>query len=139
MKIVFDTNIWISAFIARGLCADLVELALAHQDNSLVSVAISRGIQTEVFRLLESKFCASPQQMDSVREVFRWIEEIPDSRWRPPQGFPDPDDAPIIGAALGAGVDLFITGDKALLELGAMEGMPIVNPREAYLRLRGLA
>jgi predicted nucleic acid-binding protein len=51
---------------------------------------------------------------------------------------PDPDDAWIIAAALNAGADLFVTGDKALLELGAVQGLPIIDPRTAYARLRGL-
>lgn len=57
----------------------------------------------------------------------------------PAAGVPDPDDAWIIAAALDAGTDLFVTGDKALLELGVIEGLPIVSPRAAYERLRGLA
>lgn len=56
----------------------------------------------------------------------------------PTAGVPDPDDAWIIAAALNAGADLFVTGDKALLELGAVQGLPIIDPRTAYERLRGL-
>jgi len=58
--------------------------------------------------------------------------------WISAQGFPDPDDAPILAAALAADAKLFVTGDKALLALGAVDDMAIVDPRTAYERLRGL-
>lgn len=40
----------------------------------------------------------------------------------------DPDDIPIISPALAAEADLFVTGDKALLELRLVHEMPVVSP-----------
>ena len=57
---------------------------------------------------------------------------------KPPADFPDPDDAPIVGAALAAGADLLVTCDRALLALACIEGLAIVTPREAYQNLLGL-
>lgn len=39
--------------------------------------------------------------------------------------------------ALAAGADLLVTGDRALLTLGTIEGLTLVKPREAYERLLG--
>ena len=58
---------------------------------------------------------------------------------QPSPGIPDPDDAWIIAAALAAGADWSVTGDKALLALGMVENLSIVDPRKAYMKLRGLA
>jgi len=56
----------------------------------------------------------------------------------PAAGIPEPDDAYIIAAALEARVDIFVTGDQVLLDLGCVGGMSILSPRQAYQRLRGL-
>jgi predicted nucleic acid-binding protein len=56
----------------------------------------------------------------------------------PAPDIPDPDDAWIIAAALAAGADWFVTGDRPLLALGGVADMPILDPRSAYMRLRGL-
>jgi hypothetical protein len=37
--------------------------------------------------------------------------------------------------ALAGGSDLFVTGDRALLDLGDVRGLPIVSPRDAWARL----
>ncbi len=42
---------------------------------------------------------------------------------------PDPDDLPILGCALGAAADVFVTGDKPLLDLNEVQNMPVVSPR----------
>jgi predicted nucleic acid-binding protein len=90
VKIFVDTNVWLSAFFGRGLCADLIDHLVHAAANTHVSEAS------------------------------------------------DPSDALILAAALAAGADLFVTGDKALLDLGEVQGMPILDVRTAYLRLRGL-
>jgi predicted nucleic acid-binding protein len=48
---------------------------------------------------------------------------------------PDPDDEPIVAAALSGKSDVFVTGDKALLELQCIEGMPIIAPRQLWEKL----
>ena len=44
---------------------------------------------------------------------------------------PDPDDDVVIGTAIAAKADLLVTGDKALLGVGAFEGGRIVSVAEA--------
>lgn len=41
-----------------------------------------------------------------------------------------PDDDYILAAAVNAGCDYLVTGDKDLLTLKKLEGMSIVTPRE---------
>ena len=42
---------------------------------------------------------------------------------------PDPDDEVILAAALAGKANVFVTGDKALLNLESVEGLPIITPR----------
>lgn len=62
------------------------------------------------------------------------------SRSSPPAGVDpaacrDPDDLPVLGAAVAGRADLLVTGDKDLLDLHRHEGIPIVTPRECYVRM----
>ena len=52
---------------------------------------------------------------------------------------PDPDDTPILAAAIAGRADLIVSGDKKhMLSLGQVEGIPIVTPAEALHRLHAL-
>lgn len=48
----------------------------------------------------------------------------------------DPDDNPILAAAIAGKADLIVSGDKGHMQsLGRVEGIRIVSPREALQRL----
>lgn len=138
MRVFFDTNVWIAALIARGLCADLVGVAMAAHDTHSLEVLTCPAVLAETQRLLREKFRASDAQLRAAQTMFQHISSVPDGSTAMPPGFPDADDWPIATSALAASVDLFVTGDKALLALEAIEGMPVLDPRSAYMKLRGL-
>ncbi len=73
-----------------------------------------------------------------AERLFRKHARIVPAADEPLADIPDPDDAWIIAAAVTAGSDLLVTGDKALLALDAVAGLPILDPRAAYLKIRGL-
>ncbi len=138
MRVFFDTNVWIASFIARGLCADLVGAAMAAHDGGSIKVLTCPAVVVETQRLLRDKFHANDAQWLATDTVFGRLAMVEDGAVDIPSDFPDPDDWPIIAAAFEAGADLFVTGDKALLDLGEVEGLPIIAPRVAFLKLRGL-
>ena len=138
MKLLFDSNVWVAAFGTRGLCERLVAHTIKLDDLAVVRLMICPAIRQEVIRILEAKFRLSAEELARATVVMDGVDNTPDGRWQPVGVFPDPDDVPIIGAALAAGADLFVTGDQALLELDRIEGLPIVTPRTAFLKLRGL-
>lgn len=137
MKLFLDSNVWISALATRGVCADLVREALRRIGLD-IEIVSSAQVRTEVRRVLADKFGVPRSELAAACEPLRYADELAPGPWEPPPGFPDPDDAPLIAAALAAQADLFVTGDRELLALGAVEGLAIVDPRTAYLRLRGL-
>ena len=139
MRVFFDTNVWIASFIARGLCADLVNTMMTAHDAGRMDVMVCPAVIAETKRLLLGKLHADDAQWRAAETVFSHITSVADGGVRMPSDFPDPDDWPIVSAALEAGADLFVTGDKALLALGHVEDLPVLDPRAAYLRLRGLA
>ncbi len=135
MKIFFDTNVWLSGMLGRGLCADL--LAAGVEDEA--ELLLDERVKQEFFRIAETKFQAGEGELALAGEFFAEACVVLPAAEAPIADVPDPDDAWILAAALDAGADWFVTGDKALLDLGQVDDLPIVSPREAYLRLRGLS
>ncbi len=70
-----------------------------------------------------------PSLPTSVRAIV--VEEIPKVDLSP-----DPDDNPVLAAAIAGGANLVGSGDKKhVLALGEVAGIPIVTARQALERL----
>lgn len=135
MKVFPDTNIWVSAFATHGLCETLVRQLLTLNQHGSVEIFTCPEVLAETRRILIGKFDATEDNMKLVDVAMSVAHSVASHVVL--QGIPDPDDAPIIAAALAAHADVFVTGDKALLELGTVEALPIIPPREMYERLQG--
>ncbi len=138
MRILLDTNVWVAGIASRGLCHDLVRHAITLHEKERACLLVCTTVEREILRILTEKIALSPDGLRKATTILHRLEFVADGDWQTPSDFPDPDDVPIIGAALGAGADLFVTGDKALLALSEFEGLPIRSPRDAYIALRGL-
>ena len=130
MRIVFDANVLVAAFAARGLCADLFEACLSSHE----CVATPR-ILAETEEALRRKVRLPAPRASAIR---RFLEEH--LRLVTPSAVEadacrDPDDLPVLGAALAAGADCIVSGDKDLLGLGGFRGIPILGPRSLWERI----
>ena len=132
MKVFFDTNVLISAFAARGLCADLTRVVLAEHELQTGDVNL-----IELRRVLRDRFKAPPAQIDRVEALLRdhSIVERPDEVL--PLKVRDADDAWVLASAVAGDADILVTGDQDLLVLAAKAPLPIVSPRAAWEQLRG--
>jgi putative PIN family toxin of toxin-antitoxin system len=131
VRIFFDTNVLAAALVTRGLCAELFEVVL--QSHKLL---ISGAVIKELERILPEKLGQSESVTQGFITLLRSEADLVTSEGAPPP-LPDPDDAPIIAAALAGKSDIFVTGDKALLELKSIEGMPVITPRVLWEMLAG--
>lgn len=138
MKVLFDTNVWVSALIARGLCADLVRVAMREHGWGEFELLICEAVCTETLRILRDKLAATEDSLRDVQSAMALAQMVAGGGWTPPGDFPDADDVPIVSAALTAGADWLVTGDRALLTLGEIHALRIIDPRTAYEYLRGL-
>ena len=127
MKVFLDTNVLASALATRGLCAELFESVLTGHD-----LLASSELLAELRRILITKLLIPA---DTAYAFISLIEANATSLTTPaefPAGIPDPDDAPLIAAALAGGAECFVTGDKALLDLDSVAGMPVITPRRFW-------
>ena len=131
MKVFFDTNVLISAFAARGLCADLMRLVLAEHELQTGEVNL-----IELRRVLTERFKASEAQVDRVEDILRDHQVIakPDSLLA--IDVRDPDDAWVLASAVAASTDILVTGDKDLLTVASQSPVRILTPRDAWELLR---
>ena len=110
MRIFFDTNVLVSAFLARGLCADLLRLVL--REHTLVS---SEVVLTELRDVLSRKGRLPPAQIEAI-ETFLRDQPI---AARPGQtlrlGLVDADAEWVLASAVLAEADLVVTGDQGVL------------------------
>ena len=132
MKVYLDTNVLISAFTARGLCADLMRVVLA--EHELVTGEVNLR---ELGRVLIEKFQAPKSVAASTETQLRdhTVIPVPDA----PSDVPvrDPDDAWVLASALVSGADMLVTGDQDLLVIATSVPVPILTPRLAWEQLRG--
>lgn len=90
----------------------------------------SPDILGEIEEKLRLKFGFSPRHAHLLAAFVRRQTRPVTVTGLPPKVCRDPDDDYILAAAVNAGCDYLVTGDKDLLALKKFEGMSIVTPRE---------
>lgn len=132
MRIFLDTNVLVSAYASRGICADLLRFILS--EHELVTGEV---VLDELRRVLGDRFGATGDQLDAIESALRSETIAP--RPAAPSALPVHDfaDRWVLASAIEAGVDLLVTGDKDLLEIAHLSLIPIVDPRGCWERLRG--
>lgn len=113
MRVVFDTNIFISALAIPGSMAEKAILRILEGTDQLL---ISKAIIEEVLGVLAKKFSRDRENLSRVavwlsdmgllvepRETMRLLEDEPDNR--------------ILECAIEGGAEAIVTGDKKMLEL----------------------
>ncbi len=131
MRVFFDTNVLVSAFLARGLCADLLRLVLT--EHTLVT---SEVVLDELCDVLSRKGRLPPAQIEAIATFLRDQPIAP----RPAQtlqlGLVDGDDEWVVASAVLIEADLFVTGDQGVLACTTTP-LPLLNPRGCWEHLRG--
>ncbi len=127
MRIFLDTNVLASAIATRGLCADLFELVLAEHD-----LLTCHAVLDELKRVLTGKFRIPIDVAQAYVEIIEENAECITKADTILTPIPDPDDIVILGAALAGQAACFVTGDKALLNVGSVDAIPILSPRRFW-------
>jgi putative PIN family toxin of toxin-antitoxin system len=131
MRAVLDTNVLISELLWRGAPHECLLLAEA----GVYELVLAEIILEELRDKLIHKFDNSPDEADGILFGLRRCAALvtPTGRcgWVPA----DPDDDKFIESALIGHADVIVSGDHHLLDLSAVEGVPILTPRQFLQRL----
>ena len=134
MRIFLDTNVLASGLATRGLCTELIECVISNHEP-LTCEAVLLKLQ----RILAQKFHLPKPVIREYLDLLRNEGRVVTAKKNVRVQFKDPDDIPILACAISAKADVFVTGDKALLELRKIKGIPILSPRQLWQKLTGLA
>lgn len=128
---VFDTNIFVSAFAVPGGRAEEANLRVVEGE---VQLLVSKAIIHEVLDVLARKF---DRHGEELARVAVYISELGDMVYprRKIKVFADDADNRILECALSGKADVIVTGDKAMLRLGEHKGIRIVSLKE-FLEIR---
>ena len=121
MRIVFDTNVYISAFAAPGSRSSL---ALQLAARGVFELVVSPAILAELRRKLSGpKFGFSERELDDADRDIGVIATVMEPDFR----LADEPDNRILECAVASGASAIVTGDKELLALGSYEGIGIMT------------
>ena len=131
MRIYFDTNVLVSSYLARGICADLYRFAMARYEVLTGEVNLA-----EIKRVLKGKVRATAGQIAVVEAELRDQTIIP----KPAEPFDlpirDPADRWVLASAVAGQADQLVTGDRDLLTIADQAPLPVLTPRESWEFLR---
>ena len=135
MRVVLDTNVWISGLLWGGMPNRVVRLARSGQVTAIVSIEILHELRStlgypklkaQLLRLGET----AETLLQAIEEVSMLVEaetiEVPELR--------DPKDAIVLAAALAGETEVIVTGDQDLLVLGRCETVEIMTPTDFLAR-----
>jgi putative PIN family toxin of toxin-antitoxin system len=128
LRLVLDTNVWVSAFLTPGgMCENLVR---AHHPETF-QFLVSRFLLKEIEKVLDGKIqMPAPMVEERLKYVIRRSLLVEPSRTLKAVNTCDADNR-ILECAVAGGAAYLVTGDKNhLLPLGRFEGVEIVTPRK---------
>ena len=131
MKIVIDSNIFVSSFFWGGNPRYVFERVINGLDESFTTEEILKEIKSV---MNSGKFNANSNEIQDYIKIIKKYSKIIDSENIPKDISRDNDDNKILQCGLDGDVDFIITGDNDLLVLMEYEKIKIVKPKD-YLEI----
>ena len=135
MRVVIDTNVWVSGLLWRGMPWKLLCLAEAGE----VELCITPSMLVELAEVLSyERLQPRLQQLGLTPEELVAYALSLASVFEAPGGDPivvaDPDDDIFLRCAIVAGAAYVVSGDHHLLDLGGYAGIPILTIRDFFTK-----
>lgn len=134
-RVVVDTNVLLSAAISpTGTAALLMRFLISHDVILLFSKETFAEFETRLWRPKFDAYISIERRkaiLDDFAQFAVWVEisgNVRHSR--------DPDDDKFVETALLGQADVIVSGDNDLLDLGSIDGLLILSPRECWERLQ---
>jgi predicted nucleic acid-binding protein len=122
-RVFLDSNVWLSAAVFPGLCAELL-LELDAGGHTLLTSAL---VREEVHAVMRRKFLRHRSAIERFDALWACAVCVPD------ESEPADDaDARLVAAARAAGAQVFVTGDQRVLGWDPSGALRIVSPRQAW-------
>ena len=126
MRVVFDSNIYISAFVFPGSQADQAFFRVLEGTDTLV---LSKAILDEVLGILAKKFNRDPEALSQTAVLMAEMGEFVKPA-RMVDVFKDDPDNRVLECAEAGKAECIVTGDKAMLQLKQYGSIRLVSLKE---------
>ena len=131
MRVFLDTNVLVSAFMARGLSAEVLQTVLAEHD-----LVLGERVVGELRRILKQKMRVHERAVKELERFLREQSVVVESSGEPPITVRDPADSRVLAEAIAGRVDVLVTGNKDLLQIASRAPMAVLTPRGFWNLLR---
>ena len=138
VKIVIDTNTFVSGFLWDGAPAQLMTAIFSGRARLFASPELFLELQEILHRpKFAGRFVARGETPQGIMRRYReaCVEIIP-AKISPPENLRDADDVHVLACAVAAEADAIVSGDNDLLVLKSFRGIPILNVAEALALLK---
>jgi putative PIN family toxin of toxin-antitoxin system len=132
IKVVLDTNVFISALFWKGAPYQIFKRILEGAILNFVSPQILEELKE---RLLE-KFKLPPERVKEYLEIIVFNSQVVYPKKKLNIVKEDPNDNKIIECALEAQASFIVSGDKHLLEIKEYKGIRIISPKEFLSKIK---
>ncbi len=126
IKVVLDTNIFISSTYWMGDSHKIIQLALDKKIEVYTSIEILKELEKVLKRDFEEEDKFIERQIALILEYSKIVNPIN----KIVMVKDDPDDDKIIECAMESGVDYIISQDKHLLNLNGVLEIKILKPKD---------
>jgi len=126
LKVVFDTNILVSALVFPG---GRGEEALANIVEERDELILSKPILDETLGVLARKFARDPDELARIALFLSDLGKTVKPRLRV-EVLSDAPDNRVLECAVAGRAHAIVTGDKALLALGVYRGIRVLSLKE---------
>lgn len=126
LKVVLDTNVYLSGIIFGGNSRHILDLAIENK----ITIFTSPSILLEVSEKLNKKFKWNEDQIITVIKAISKTAEVikPQNKLKIVKS--DPSDNKIIEAAVEGNTEYIVSGDKHLLDIKQFRSIQIVSPSQ---------
>ena len=133
MKIVIDTNIFVSSFLLKGNPREIINRVTSRIDKLYITDEILFEIRKVMLR---EKFKLNENVVDDYINTIKYFSIKVFPKYKIENISRDKDDDKFLKCGIEGNVDYLITGDIHLLELEKYNKIIMIKPRE-YLEIVG--
>lgn len=131
IRVVIDTNIYISAIFWGGLPRKVIDLGVDDARGlKRYQIFLSIEIIDEIRSVLERKFGLNKEEIDNIELDIFTFAEIVSPKTITHLSLEDPEDEKLLNCAAACKAGFLITGDRHLLKLRKFGVTRIVTARE---------
>ena len=123
MRVVFDTNIYVSVLVVPGGRAGAAIRRIIDGEDTLI---VSRAILDELLSVLARKFARDREELARVAVFVSNLAETVETSEELAVLSDEPDNR-ILECALAGSAEAIVTGDRAMLALGEFRGVKILS------------